>query len=138
MRGALISAILSINHNEISIHYFQYRRSMMRGSKQDVPVTVNAGGVLIQGAEWGDMNVGLESFPAGVETAPLFKGLPDDRCQCPHWGYVIKGRVRVKYSDREEVLKAGDAYYMSPGHTTVFEEDTEVVEFSPKGEYQKT
>jgi len=35
-------------------------------------------------------------------------------------------------------LEAGDAYYMEPGHTTVFEEDTEVVEFSPKDEYQKT
>ena len=84
------------------------------------------------------MNIALESFPAGVETAPLFKGLPDDRCQCPHWGYVVKGRVRVIYKDRDEVLKAGDAYYLAPGHTTVFEEPTELVEFSPKGEYLKT
>jgi hypothetical protein len=37
-----------------------------------------------------------------------------------------------------EALVAGDAYYMEPGHTTIFEEDTELVEFSPKGEYKKT
>lgn len=110
----------------------------MRGAKSDLPVTVDAGGVLIREAEWGEMNVALETFPAGTETAPLFKGLPDDRCQCPHWGYVLKGRVRIIYKDREEVLSAGDAFYLAPGHTTVFEEDTELVEFSPKGEYHKT
>jgi hypothetical protein len=110
----------------------------MRGSKQDVPVTVEAGGVIIHETEWGDMNIALESFPSGTVTATLFKGLPDDRCQCPHWGYVVKGRVRVLYKDREEVLNTGDAYYLAPGHTTVFEEDTEMVEYSPKGEYQKT
>lgn len=110
----------------------------MHGSKQDLPATVEAGGVVIREAEWGEMNVSLESMPAGTETAFLFKGLPDDRCQCPHWGYVVKGRLRVLYGDRAEVLSAGQAYYLTPGHTTTFDEDTEVVEFSPKGEYQKT
>ena len=110
----------------------------MRGSKDDVPTTMAMGGVVVREVEWGEMNVGLESFPAGTESAPIFKGLPDDRCQCPHWGYVVKGRFRALYKDREETLSAGDAYYLLPGHTTVFDEDTEVVEFSPKGEYQKT
>jgi hypothetical protein len=110
----------------------------MRGSKQDVPVSMDMGGVVIREVEWGDLNVALESFPAGTDSAPIFKGLPDDLCQCPHWGYVIAGRLRVRYKEREETLAAGDAYYLAPGHTTVFDEDTELVEFSPKGEYQKT
>lgn len=110
----------------------------MRGSKQDLSLDVEEPGVAIRQAEWGEMNAALETFAAGVATAPLFKGLPDDRCQCPHWGYVVKGRVRVHYRDHDEILNAGDVYYMPPGHTTVFEEETEVVEFSPKGEYQKT
>ena len=110
----------------------------MRGSKEEVPTIMESGGVVIRLTEWGGLNVGLGTFPAGTDTAPIFKGLPDDRCQCPHWGYVLEGRVRVRYRDREEMLEAGDAYYMEPGHTTVFEEDTEVVEFSPKDEYQKT
>src|ERR687894_535530 len=55
-----------------------------------------------------------------------------------HWGYVIRGRARVIYADREEVLEAGDAYYLEPGHNLVVEEDGEIVEFSPAGEYQKT
>ena len=110
----------------------------MRASKQDLPVAFEGGGVISRLAEWGEMNVAREAFPAGLDTAPLFKGLPDDRCQCPHWGYVLEGRMRIRYADREEVIEAGDAYYVEPGHLPLFEEDTEVIEFSPKGEYQKT
>jgi hypothetical protein len=111
---------------------------MMRGSTQDMPVAFETDGMVLREAEWGYMNIGLERFPAGTDTAPIFKGLPDDRCQCPHWGYVLKGRLRVRYEDHEEVLSAGDAYYMAPGHLPLYEEDTDLVEFSPKGEYQKT
>ena len=82
----------------------------MHGSKQDLPATVEAGGVVIREAEWGEMNVSLESMPAGTETAFLFKGLPDDRCQSPHWGYVVSGRLMFRYADREETFVAGDAY----------------------------
>ena len=46
--------------------------------------------------------------------------------------------MRIKYRDREEVVSAGDLYYLPPGHIPVVEEQIEVVEFSPKGEYQKT
>jgi len=69
---------------------------------------------------------------------PLFKGLPDDRCQSPHWGYVKRGQVTFRFADRDEVYVAGDAYYAPPGHIPVIEADTEVVEFSPTGEYAKT
>lgn len=110
----------------------------MHGSKQDLVVAYQGDGVDIRAAEWNGMNVSLESFPAGLNTEPLFVGLPDDRCQCPHWGYVVSGRMRVVYRDHEEVLTGGDAYYFAPGHTVYFEEPTETVEFSPSGEYQQT
>jgi hypothetical protein len=110
----------------------------MRGSRQDLPVAFAEEGVHSQQVEWGDMNVALERFAAGTDTAPVFKGLPDDRCQCPHWGYILRGRMRIRYADHDEVISAGDVYYMAPGHLPFFEEDSEVVEFSPQGEYQKT
>jgi hypothetical protein len=50
------------------------------------------------------------------DLAPLLRGLPDDMCQCPHWGYMFRGRQTVRYQDHEEVLEAGDAFYMPPGH----------------------
>ena len=38
---------------------------------------------------------------------------------------------RVSYTDAQEVLSAGDLYYLPPGHTGVAEEDFECIEFSP-------
>lgn len=111
----------------------------MHGAREDIPVAFESGPVCSRDAEWGDMNVAFEAFPAGTDTVPLFKGLPDDRCQCPHWGYLFKGRMRVRYAgDREEVIGAGEAYYLPPGHNVMVEEDSQLVEFSPRGEYQKT
>jgi hypothetical protein len=89
--------------------------------------------------EWGGMIVSYETFPKGIDAAPLFKGLPGDMCQSPHWGYIFKGTVRVRLSSGDELLlRAGDVYYLEPGHVPVFEEDTEVLEFSSKAEYEKT
>src|ERR671925_1107761 len=82
--------------------------------------------------------VGFESFREGADATPLFKGLPDDRCQSPHWGYVLRGIVTFRYADRDEVYEAGDAYYAPPGHVPVIAAGTEVVEFSPSEEYAKT
>ena len=109
----------------------------MRLPKEQLPVLLEEEGAFSRDVEWGDMNVAYEVFPP-MDATPFFKGLPDDRCQCPHWGYLMKGRMRIKYRDREEVVSAGDLYYLPPGHIPVVEEQIEVVEFSPKGEYQKT
>jgi hypothetical protein len=46
--------------------------------------------------------------------------------------------VRIKRKDGEFVLKTGDVYHLEPGHIPVFEERTEILEFSPKKEYQET
>ena len=44
----------------------------------------------------GGYTVGFETYTADADLTPLFAGLPDDSCQCAHWGYVIKGRVVFK------------------------------------------
>jgi hypothetical protein len=66
------------------------------------------------------------------DLAPMLASLPGGVCQCPHWGVITKGRMTVTYADREEVFEAGDAYYMTPGHTPAAEAGTEFVMFSPK------
>jgi quercetin dioxygenase-like cupin family protein len=66
------------------------------------------------------------------------KGLPDDRCQSPHWGYVVRGKVTFTYPDHAETYDAGDAYYAPPGHTTAITAGTEMIEFSPTEEYSRT
>ena len=88
--------------------------------------------------ELGGYTVGFEHFREDADATPLFKGLPDDRCQSPHWGYLMRGKVTFRYADRDEVYEAGDAYYAPPGHIPVVTAGTEVVEFSPTDEYAKT
>jgi hypothetical protein len=86
----------------------------------------------------GGWTVGFEAYSADADLAPLFKGLPDDQCQCEHMGYVVTGRVGFRSSDGEELFEAGDAYYVGPGHTPVLYAGTEVVEFSPTKELGRT
>ena len=88
--------------------------------------------------ELGGYTVGFETFREDADGTPLFKGLPDDRCQSPHGGYVVNGRITFRYADHEEIYETGDAYYAPPGHIPVISGGTEVVEFSPTGEYQQT
>lgn len=78
-----------------------------------------------------DYTVNFVSFAVDVDTTPLLKGLPDDRCPCPHWGYVFKGRVVYRFGDREEIHEAGDAFYVPGGHLQLADAGTEYLQFSP-------
>jgi hypothetical protein len=111
---------------------------MPRTRKDEAPIEVDLPVIEARYVEMDDWTVGFERFPAGSDPSPLFRGLPDDRCQCPHWGVVVSGELTVNYADHSEKLRAGDAYYLRPGHLTVLTDGTEVVEFSPTGELQKT
>jgi hypothetical protein len=82
--------------------------------------------------------VGFTHFREDADGTPIFRGLPDDRCQSPHWGYVFSGKVTFRYANRDEVYEAGDAYYAPPGHIPIVTAGTEVVEFSPAAEYRQT
>jgi mannose-6-phosphate isomerase-like protein (cupin superfamily) len=84
-------------------------------------------------------SVNFTTFREDIDATPLMKGLPDDRCQCPHWGYVVAGKLTFRYADREEVFEAGDAFYTPPGHVPVkHEPGTDIVLFSPADELRKT
>ena len=86
----------------------------------------------------GGYTVAFETYTADADLSPFFDGLPDNQCQAAHWGYVIRGQVTFKFGDREETYETGDAYYAPPGHTPVLYAGTEIVEFSPTKELEKT
>ena len=65
-------------------------------------------------------------------------GLPDGNCKCPHWGYLVTGKISVDYGDREESYGPGDAFYMTPGHVPTAEAGSEFVMFSPKDQLEAT
>ena len=78
--------------------------------------------------------VNFVSFREDIDGTPMVKGLQDDRCQCPHWGYVLKGKLTYRFADHEEVFEAGDAFYLPPGHIPLAEAGSELLQFSPTEE----
>jgi len=111
---------------------------MPSASSDELPLQEVAPGYSSRLADWGGMTVGLEAAPAGTDASSMLKGLPGDRCQARHWGYLISGRLVVDYGDRTEVVRAGQAYHLEPGHLITFEEDSEAVEFTPTDELALT
>ncbi len=111
----------------------------MHASKSDLPVVAEIPGFESRQAEWGGFTAAIETIAWGLDATEMFADLPDGRCQSRHWGFVQKGKLRVRYADHEEVISEGEAYYLPPGHIPAADADTVVVEFSPaNGEYEKT
>jgi hypothetical protein len=110
----------------------------VKQEKTELPCRLDAGGVKIQGQDWGGMNVARIRFPKGADARPLLQGLKGDLCQCPHWGVVVKGSIQVDFADgRSETVRAGEVYYWPPGHTVRVEEDYESIEFSPEDQMRE-
>ena len=115
----------------------------MRVSKDNVKVRMEIPGATIrQQADFGDVSgfgkISGEYFTlsAGVDTTPLFQGLEGDLCQCPHWGFVLSGRITTTDSHGAlETVNANDLFYWPPGHNVKVEEDAEIVMFSPEPEH---
>ncbi|MEJ2538961.1 MAG: cupin domain-containing protein [Gemmatimonadota bacterium] len=115
----------------------------MRVSKDDVEVRMEIPGAVIrQQREFGHMT-GFEkvsgeyfSLSAGVDTTPLFEGLEGDLCQCPHWGFVLRGRITTTDARGvEETVHANDLFYWPGGHNVRVDEDADIVMFSPQREH---
>ena len=109
----------------------------MRAPVGEIPVEMQVGEIETRGVTWGDQLVRHISLPAGVDFTPLFRGLPGDMCQCPHWGVVTAGSIRLRFADgSEETTRAGEAFYWPGGHTGWTDEGVTFVEFSPAAALQ--
>src|SRR5690348_13008612 len=82
-----------------------------------------------------DTTIQFVTIREDVDAAPLMGGLPDDRGNCPNWGYVVKGTLTFDLGDRQEVYEAGDAFYITHGHIPRAEPGTEYLQFSPAEEF---
>jgi hypothetical protein len=115
----------------------------MRISKDDIPAKINVPGAVARVARnfgdatgFGDMGGEYFSLAAGTDIAPLLKGLEDDACHAPHWGYMIRGELVVTYTDGQvDSCKEGDLFYWPPGHSVRVINDSDVVLFSPQSEH---
>ena len=117
----------------------------MRVTKNDVDVRMQIPGAVIRqrtdfGTVKGFDRISGEYFTLskGVDTTPLFQGLEGNLCQCPHWGFVLKGRLTTTGSAGErETVDANDLFYWPPGHNVKVEADAEIIMFSPQREHSQ-
>ena len=108
----------------------------MRAVRQaDAPIAMQDEGLDIRVEEiGGGMTTMFVTVPKGFDLRPALVGQPHDLCPCPHWGYMLKGRVRMHTPDGEQTYEAGQAFYWGPGHAPEALEDSEYVDFSPTDE----
>ena len=83
-------------------------------------------------------SVSFVALREDMDLTPLLKGLPDDRCQCAHWGFQYAGTQTYTYADREFVVQPGEAFYAAPGHTARASAGAEFLVFSPTEELRVT
>ncbi|HET7711473.1 MAG TPA: cupin domain-containing protein, partial [Thermoanaerobaculia bacterium] len=111
----------------------------MRMAKDDVKPILEIPGATarLQGGfgdatGYGKMSGEYFSLGAGVDTSPLFEGLEGNLCQCPHWGYVLRGKITTTdAAGKQETVTANDLFYWPPGHNVKVEEDADIIMFSP-------
>jgi hypothetical protein len=87
----------------------------------------------------GPLTLQWESYEPGVDPGPLYQGLPDDMCQCHHYGFLIRGSMRFRTKDGDLAIRAGQVYHLGPGHVPLpLEEQVELVEFTDSEELALT
>jgi hypothetical protein len=114
----------------------------MRVSKEQIPAKIDVPGAVARqignfGAA-GSATMAGEWFSlgAGTDIQPLLKGLKDDACQAPHWGFMMSGELVVTFTDgTAETCRGNDLFYWPPGHSVRVVRDAEVILFSPEQEH---
>jgi hypothetical protein len=111
---------------------------MGKAHKERAPVAIDMPTYTARIADLGDnFTVAFETIREDRDTSPIFKGLPDDRCPCPHWGLVVSGSMTLRYADHDETFESGDVYYSPAGHLPFCSAGTELITFSPTDEINR-
>jgi hypothetical protein len=105
--------------------------------KNQIPIRASSSAYEGRFIEWGGFIIAFEKWLEELDETNMFKDLPDGRCSCPHWGFLFKGKMIVRYKEHEETIIAGEAYYLKPGHVSLITKGTESMEVSPKREYEE-
>ena len=88
---------------------------MPSAAHDDLPLQEIVPGYASRLADWAGSPSASRRRTRDRTPRAMVEGLPDDRCQAPHWGYLFSGRIVVDYGDRRETIVGGQAYYIEPG-----------------------
>jgi hypothetical protein len=103
----------------------------------DTPVRIENEAVQLRMREaGGGLTVSFITLEEGTDLGPALEGLEGDECQCPHWGYMLEGRLLMRTPDGSHTYEAGQAFYWGPGHVPVALERCRYVDFSPTDEFE--
>ena len=111
---------------------------MPKTSKETVSQVQDFGVAEDRAEDLGGYTVDFVTIHQTHDLVQALSGLPGGQCHCPHWGYVFKGQITITYGDREEVVGAGEAFYMTPGHVPAAIAGTQLIQFSPTDELRTT
>ena len=112
----------------------------MRVAREQIEVRMSIPGAIIrqhkefgQAGAFGTISSEYFTLSAGVDTTPLFQGLAGDMCQCPHWGFVLSGKLTTTDGHGlTETVSTDDLFYWPPGHNVKVDADSEIIMFSPQ------
>jgi hypothetical protein len=85
----------------------------------------------------GEMVCVRHLIPVGFDSAPLYRGLPNDMCPCDHWCYLVRGKLCYRFADGETgEFEASEAFHVRAGHIADVIEEAELIEFTPSSAYR--
>ena len=69
--------------------------------------------------------------------SPMLPGCPE-WCPATHFGYLESGEMGILMKDgTRKTIKAGESYFVPPGHLPILEKDAVMIEFSQDQTYGK-
>lgn len=100
------------------------------------PVAIDS----FRSVQWGDMEVGFTTVQEAMDCTDIYRHLAGGVCQCPHYGYIVRGALRCIYPGTDmsdEVARTGEVYFFPAGHVLIYEEPTTAIEFNPAAALQQ-
>lgn len=109
----------------------------MHASLETLPIAAEKPGFIGRWTEMGAHHFAYQSAAAGSNLDAMLAVFDDGACPVEHWGYVFSGRVRIEFVDgTKEILEAGDAFHVAPGHRPTMIEDTVMLQVSRASEHE--
>lgn len=96
------------------------------------------GEMVTETLEMGEMVLARHHIPEGFDSAPHYRGLPDDMCPCEHWIYLASGELSYRFAEGEPLtVKAGDAAHVRAGHLADALADSVLIELTRAEDYKR-
>jgi hypothetical protein len=96
------------------------------------------GEMVTETLEMGEMVLTRHRIPRGFDSAPHYRGLPDDMCPCEHWVYLVSGELSYRFAGGGTLaVKAGDAAHVRGGHLADALADSVLIELTRAEDHRR-